>query len=107
VVQFRESDFNFVMRVLERDGIHFHFEHTETLHALVLIDEGDVTNPDYETLHYRPPSSTSEEIQESGDSWRWHHSFTAGELTTKDFSYKASTVDLEAKALPVPSYSRV
>jgi type VI secretion system secreted protein VgrG len=102
VVQFRESDFNFVMRVLERDGIYFHFEHTETMHTLVLIDEGGVTNPDYKTLRYRPPSSTSEEIQESVDSWRSHHSFTAGELTTKDFSYKAPTVDLKAKALSSP-----
>lgn len=102
VVQFRESDFNFVMRVLERDGIYFYFEHTEEMHALVLVDSGGFTVPDYDMLRYRPPGAGGDEVQERVDSWRSHHSFTVGELTTKDFSYKAPLVDLKAKAVSPP-----
>lgn len=102
VVQFRESDFNFVMRVLERDGLYFYFKHEETMHSLVLVDGGGYENPDYKTLRYRPPSQQSEEVQESVDSWRSHHSFTIGELVTTNFSYKAPTVDLKAKAQSTP-----
>lgn len=102
VVQFRESDFNFMMRVLERDGIYFYFEHAEDLHTLVLTDSGGHEVAGYKTLTYRPPSRNTEELLETVDNWRSHHSFVAGELTTKDFSYKAPTVDLKARAQSDP-----
>ena len=37
-VQYRESSFNFVSRLLEREGICYFFEHTEDKHTLVLAD---------------------------------------------------------------------
>src|SRR5437764_3924175 len=35
-VQYRESDFNFVSRLLEEEGIFYYFEHTQNSHALLL-----------------------------------------------------------------------
>lgn len=37
-VQYRESDFNFVSRLMEHDGIFYFFEHTADKHTLVLAD---------------------------------------------------------------------
>ncbi len=37
-VQYNESDFEFVSRLLEEAGIYYFFEHTSTTHTLVLID---------------------------------------------------------------------
>jgi type VI secretion system secreted protein VgrG len=37
-VQYRETDFNFVSRLLEEEGIYFFFEHEEKKHTLVLAD---------------------------------------------------------------------
>jgi type VI secretion system secreted protein VgrG len=37
-VQYRESDFNFVSRLLEEEGIYYFFEHTENGHKMVLCD---------------------------------------------------------------------
>lgn len=37
-VQYRESDFNFVVRLLENAGIYFYFTHDETKHTMVLAD---------------------------------------------------------------------
>ncbi|KFE70570.1 type VI secretion system Vgr family protein [Hyalangium minutum] len=37
-VQYRESDFDFVSRLLESEGIFFFFEHTEDAHTLMLGD---------------------------------------------------------------------
>jgi len=37
-VQYRESDFAFVSRLLEEEGIYYFFEHTESKHTLVLAD---------------------------------------------------------------------
>ena len=40
-VQYRESDFTFVCRMLERFGISFHFTHGQDKHAMVLTDSID------------------------------------------------------------------
>ncbi|MGB9103836.1 MAG: type VI secretion system tip protein TssI/VgrG [Terriglobales bacterium] len=37
-VQYRETDFNFVSRLLEQDGIFYYFEHSKDKHTLVLAD---------------------------------------------------------------------
>jgi len=37
-VQYRETDFNFVSRLMEHEGIYYFFEHTNGKHTLVLAD---------------------------------------------------------------------
>jgi type VI secretion system VgrG family protein len=38
LVQYRESDFAFISRLLEQEGIYYYFHHTRTLHTMVLAD---------------------------------------------------------------------
>jgi type VI secretion system secreted protein VgrG len=38
-VQYRETDFNFLSRLLEQEGIFYFFEHSENKHTLVLCDD--------------------------------------------------------------------
>jgi len=44
-VQYRESDFNFVSRLLEEEGIFYFFEHTEEKHTLVMADAKSAFTP--------------------------------------------------------------
>jgi type VI secretion system secreted protein VgrG len=44
-VQYRESHFNFVSRLLEEEGIFYFFEHTDDRHVLVLADMNDTCQP--------------------------------------------------------------
>jgi len=37
-VQYRETDFNFVSRLMEQEGIYYFFEHTASGHTMVLCD---------------------------------------------------------------------
>lgn len=37
-VQYRETDFNFVSRLMEQEGIYYYFEHSAAGHVLVLCD---------------------------------------------------------------------
>jgi len=41
-VQYRESTFNFISRLLEEEGIFYFFEHTDTKHTLVFADKSSV-----------------------------------------------------------------
>lgn len=38
-VQYRETDFNFVSRLLEQEGIYYYFEQTDDDHTIVLVDQ--------------------------------------------------------------------
>jgi type VI secretion system secreted protein VgrG len=38
-VQFRETDFNFISRLMEEEGIYYFFTHKAGKHTLVLCDD--------------------------------------------------------------------
>ncbi len=62
-VQYRETDFNFVARLLEHEGIYWYFEHTKGKHKLILVDSpsahdavpGHATLPYYGNVGQMPP----------------------------------------------------
>ena len=64
-VQYRESDFNFIARLLEEEGIFWFFEHREGEHKLVLADdmsalseaEGCAQLPYYPSAGQVPPGT--------------------------------------------------
>jgi type VI secretion system secreted protein VgrG len=37
-VQYRESDFQFISRIMEEEGIYFYFEHSDTNHKMILAN---------------------------------------------------------------------
>ncbi len=44
-VQYRETDFNFVARLLEEEGIYWFFVHTDSAHKLMLVDDTSALKP--------------------------------------------------------------
>ena len=70
-VQYRETDFNFVSRLMEQEGIYYFFIHDEDDHTLVIVDSPvahQSYDPDYENILYRP---ASDEVSESEDIQSW------------------------------------
>lgn len=59
-VQYRETDFAFVSRLLEREGIYYYFRHELGSHELVLCDSPSSHDaaPGCESLPYMPPSES-------------------------------------------------
>jgi type VI secretion system secreted protein VgrG len=53
-LQYRESSFNFVQRLLEEEGIYYFFTHSENKHMLVLADAASAheTAPGYASVMY-------------------------------------------------------
>jgi uncharacterized protein involved in type VI secretion and phage assembly len=44
-VQYRETDFNFVSRLLEQFGMFYYFEHEKDKHTLVIVDSESMLKP--------------------------------------------------------------
>ncbi len=95
-VQYNESDFNFVSRLMERAGIYYFFRHEEGRHVLVLADTAAACQPGLE-----PEVVFADNLSERNDSnevWKWEHSveFRTGRWAEKDYDFKAPNADLLA-----------
>jgi type VI secretion system secreted protein VgrG len=66
-VQYRESDFNFVCRLLEEEGIYFYFKHGEAKHTMVLADGYGAHNTvsGYGTIVFRDEDTGRDALEEA------------------------------------------
>jgi type VI secretion system secreted protein VgrG len=69
-VQYRETDFNFVSRLMEHEGIYYFFEHENGKHTLVLADSASAHSdfPEYGTMPFRPKGTAG---SAKGDINQW------------------------------------
>jgi len=98
-VQYRETDFNFVARLLEDEGIYWYIEHGEGTHKLILVDapdahhpiEGDPKLPYYDNTGQVPPDI------ESISNWQFTRAVKPGKtvLTSYDFERPSTKLKVE------------
>jgi type VI secretion system secreted protein VgrG len=98
-VQYRETDFNFVSRLMEQEGIYYFFKHEKGKHTLVLADSGSAHQPypDYEQIRYHP-SDKGAMTEECISEWLVQTSLQPGAYALKDFDFKNTKKDLQARA---------
>lgn len=102
-VQYRETDFNFVSRLLEHEGIYYYFRHTEGHDTLVLTDSTDKHNPfaGYETLKYVAPQVMVKPGTEVIRSWDISREVQPGVYVHDDYDFERPSVELiTTKTLP-------
>jgi type VI secretion system secreted protein VgrG len=66
-VQYRETDFNFVCRLLEEEGIYFYFTHADGKHTMVLADGygAHSTVSGYATIAFRDEDKARDPLEEA------------------------------------------
>ncbi len=97
-VQYRETDFNFVSRLMEQEGIYYYFKHQDGLHKLALMDDNISHEPfeGYKAISYLPFSKASTEKEHIRD-WSFKTSLQTGEYTQNDFDFKVPDKNLLTK----------
>jgi type VI secretion system secreted protein VgrG len=101
-VQYRESDFNFVSRLMEQEGIYYFFKHEDSKHTLVLADGpgAHTTTPGYEEVSYKPPHEVGD--GDHIDSWIVAQQIQSGSFAATDFDFIRPRADLMSQlALPL------
>ena len=99
-VQYRETAFNFLSRLLEDEGIYYYFEHTDSKHTMVLVDKSTAhkTAPGYESVPYFPPSSNQQRRERDHLwSWSWQAAVQSGKYATSDFNFLKPTDSLRGE----------
>jgi type VI secretion system secreted protein VgrG len=90
-VQYRETDFNFISRLMEQEGIYYFFEHEDEgkKHKLKLVDamSAHAEYPDYGSIKYR---ASNDNVDAKGNilSWCRLKQVQPGAYKVNDFDFK-------------------
>lgn len=99
-VQYRESDLDFVLRLLESEGIFFFFEHGTDSHVMVLGDAASAREPiaGESTLLFRAETGQAPTVGEHVTRVARTHRLLPGKVALRDFDFERPTLDLTTHA---------
>jgi type VI secretion system secreted protein VgrG len=99
-VQYRETDFNFVSRLVEQEGIYYYFKHEEGKHILVLADNIGAHDliSGYEEVPYYPPQHHERREREHIFDWFIAHEVQPSSFMLNDFNFEKPRANLKVKS---------
>ncbi|MFT6909231.1 MAG: type VI secretion system secreted protein VgrG [Oleiphilaceae bacterium] len=96
IVQYNESDFNFVSRVMEQEGIYYYFIHINGKHTLVLADDSSV-QPDIGDIPFYEKEESGYQVDLEGIiKWENHRKIRTGGVSLADFDFILPSKNLDA-----------
>lgn len=104
-VQYRESAFNFVHRLLELAGIYYYFDHVDGSHQIVFCDTRSSYIPfkGFEKITYNPSRDT---VGGTISDWSMNGEVSTGTVVLKDYDYTAPRSNLIGTATSQQSYNQ-
>ncbi|MCC8402580.1 type VI secretion system tip protein VgrG [Paraburkholderia sp. MMS20-SJTN17] len=97
-VQYGETDFHFIQRLMEEWGIYWFFEHIDGKHRLVLCDHIGAhrpsPNPAYQTLAFQPQEGKTD--TEYISAFSTTEVLCTGHYVTSDFDFTRSRADMRS-----------
>lgn len=105
-VQYRESDWDFATRLMERFGISYHFMHDVGSHTLVLTDTIEAHNAvPGGSREYKPVEGARQANKEHF--WEWHpgRRMTTGAMRLMDYNFKTPLAAMEVDRTSDAAYA--
>ena len=98
-VQYDESDFAFLSRLMEEEGIYYFFDHTAEPEKLVLADDisAHKTVPGFSNIPYKFEGAEAQQREDCVYRWLWSEAVHTGKVTLDDFDFTKSGTDLKTK----------
>lgn len=98
-VQYRETDFSFISRLMEDEGIYYYFRHTTSSHTLVLCDNMS-SHPAFAggTVKFYPPANQAARDEEHLHEWILGRQIQAGAYALNDYNFETPGADLKARS---------
>ena len=96
-VQYRETDFDFVSRLMEEEGIFYYWRHAEDKHELVLADKSGThkTVAGFEEIAYSEGHKDLVGVRAIGH-WQMRREIQAGKLTLSDYNFETPGTSLKS-----------
>ncbi|CAH0131814.1 Actin cross-linking toxin VgrG1 [Pseudomonas sp. Bi123] len=98
-VQYRETSFDFVSRLMEQEGIYYYFRHEQARHVLVLADAygAHSTVADYDSVPFYPPDRQMRERDHFYD-WQLTREVQPGSLELNDYDFQRPRANLGVRS---------
>ncbi|AZE17999.1 VgrG protein [Pseudomonas chlororaphis subsp. aureofaciens] len=105
-VQYRETSFDFISRLMEQEGIYYYFRHEKARHVLVLADAygAHSTVADYASVPFFPPDQQMRERDHFYD-WQLAREVQPGSLALNDYDFQRPGASLEVRSSVSRSHS--
>ena len=96
-VQYRETDFNFISRLMEQNGIFYFFQHEKGKHTMVIADSSTAHEPcpGQKSAGYNLVSGGIDEV-DTVNSWNIEQELRSGKYTLTDYNFKTPSANLTA-----------
>ena len=93
-VQYRETDFDFVSRLMEQYGISYFFEHSENDHTLVMTDNASAFQkcPVQSTVRYAP--NVGQNVEDVVNGWQITQDLRTGKYTLGDYNFETPSANM-------------
>jgi type VI secretion system secreted protein VgrG len=106
-VQYRETDFNFISRLMEHEGIYYYFKHAQGQHTMVLTDSysGHAPFTGYELLEFIAPDRTVRPDVEHISRWEFSRDVQPGVYVHDDYDAERPSVDLKTQKTLARGYT--
>jgi type VI secretion system secreted protein VgrG len=106
-VQYRETDFNFIARLLEDEGIYWYFEHQGGRHTLIVVDDlgSHEALAGYEALPYYANREQVPPDAEYLTDWRCSREVRANKVALTSYDFTAPGRSLKVGMTARRSYS--
>ncbi|ANE57177.1 type VI secretion system Vgr family protein [Methylomonas sp. DH-1] len=100
-VQYRETDFNLVSRLMEEEGIYYYFQHHNGSHTMVLCDnmQAHQALAGNATVKYYPPDNQGVRDEEHIFDWTFSRQIQSGGYYLNEYDFEAVTSDLKVASL--------
>jgi type VI secretion system secreted protein VgrG len=94
-VQYRETDFNFISRLMEKYGIFYFFEHTDSDHTMVIADSSSANTPcpGQESAGYLVGEGLA--VDDVVTSWSIEQELKSGKYATTDYNFLTPSANLK------------
>lgn len=93
-VQYRETDFNFISRLMEQEGIYYFFQHKDGEHKLILADSAGGYVDCEEKDGYYPDTAGGFEHASRITSWEHRYEFISGKWAHTDYNFETPGTNL-------------
>ena len=97
-VQYQETDWDFVARLMEEEGIYFYFQHSQGLHKMILADtpQSHPECPGKSTIPYYHKAE-GEDLVTAIRSFQKDYKLQTGKVTVWDHNFQTPTTKLDAQ----------
>ncbi|MCA9263917.1 MAG: type VI secretion system tip protein VgrG [Planctomycetales bacterium] len=107
-VQYRETDFDFISRLLESEGIYYYFTHEKKKHTLVLSDSqsSHSKTTGYDKIPYYPLGGSNRRERDHIYDWSFSREVQPGTVAITDYDFEKPKADLKVKSAASRSHAQ-